>query len=323
MDKAVSVRPVVAADKAAIEELLQKLWAHDPKMLMVYGMHRPHADAGRPIRKSLAAERDGVVVGVGSLVESSLHPRLLWAAINVSEDSQRSGVGSQLYEQLESLGDRRPWLVRLSLRDEAGVSFLRKRGFYNPRSRGIMGILDTRRPEVRRWLQSIPDEVPGYSLLPLGHANNPATVEDVAQVQADVYRQYHGWNPPVTETTEAALAHYCGPNVLEGSHLCALAGDELVGAANLFRSPIDEESDVAYLAHVGVVGTDRPYADKLTQALIRRCLEWAAEDCLRVRFEADEWYAPHLALYLTAPADDIDRDFAIFINEPQYWRAGA
>ena len=44
---------------------------------------------------------------------------------------------------------------------------------------------------------------------------------------------------------------------------------------------------------------------------------------MRVRFEADEWYAPHLAVYETAPAQEIDLDFAILVNDSAVTRAPA
>ena len=80
---------------------------------------------------------------------------------------------------------------------------------------------------------------------------------------------------------------------------------------------------MAYLAHVRVVGPDRPHVHELTAALIRRSLEWAGDAGLRVRFEADEWYAPHLALYETAPAEEVDRDFTILVNDPVVPRPSA
>ena len=254
-------------------------------------------------------------------MESTLHPRLLWAAINVAPKWQRHGLGSALYEALQGLGGGRPWMVKITLRDEAGTGFLRKRGFFNPRRRGIMGVLDPSDRAVQRWLEGVPRDVPGYRFLLFDDPHNPATLEDVALVQASVYRQYHAWNPPVEQSVDAALAHYCGPSVLPGSHLCVFQGDELIGAASLFRLPIGDERDVAYLAHIGVAGPDRPDVHELTAALIRRTLEWAGDAGLRVRFEADEWYAPHLALYETAPAQEVDRDFAIFVNDPAVPRA--
>ena len=310
-----AIRPFEAADAEAVTALLEQVWQHDPKMLHVYSLHRAWP-AGTSIRHTLVAEVDGEVVGVGSLVESDLHPRMLWAAINVAPAHQRCGVGTALYEALEILGDGRPWMVRLTLRDKAGTSFLNKRGYYNPRDRvrSIMGVLDPTKDAVKRWLEGLPRDVPGYSLLPLDDPANPATLEDVARVQAKVYRQYHAWNPPVEEPLSAALSHYCGPSVLAGSHLCVLEGERLIGAANLFSHRLGAESEEAYLAHVGVAGVDHPRSKDLTAALIRRTVEWAGERRLKVRFEADQEYVPHHAVYLSAPADEIDRDFAVFVN---------
>lgn len=314
MSHSILIRPFEASDRESVDALLQDIWAHDHKMLMVYRIHRVWSPKSPRIQATRVAILDGTICGVATLFESTLHPRMLWAAINVAPGCQRQGVGSALYQALEALGDGRPWMVRLTLRDHAGTRFLKQRGFYNPRSQSIMGVLDPRRAEVQRWLEGLPREVPGYTFVPLDAAANPATLEDVARVQAAVYRQYHGWNPPVEESTQAALAHYCGPEVLAGSHLCVFEGEQLIGAANLFRMAVGDETNVAYLAHVGIMSPDRPHIHKLTAALIRRSLEWAAAAGLRVRFEADEWYAPHRALYLDAPADDVDRDFAVFVN---------
>lgn len=308
------IRPFEASDREPVEALLQDIWAHDPKMLMVYRIHREWPSNSSRIQHTRVATLNGTVYGVATLFESALHPRMLWAAVNIAPGWQRQGVGTALYQALEALGDGRPWMVRLTLRDHAGTAFLTQRGFYNPRSQGIMGVLDPGRAEVQHWLQELPREVPGYTFVPLDSPANPATLQDVAQVQAAVYRQYHGWNPPVEESTQAALAHYCGPEVFVGSHLCVFEGERLIGAANLFRMTMGDETNVTYLAHVGVVGPDRLHVHELTAALIRRSLEWAAAAGLRVRFEADEWYAPHRALYLNAPADDVDRDFAVFVN---------
>ena len=307
------IRSFESADSEPVAELLQQVWSHDPIMLQVYGIHRVYPKNETLIRHSLVATLEHKIIGVGTLVESTLHPRMLWTAINVAPQWQRRGVGSALYEALEEVGDGRPWLIKLTLRDEAGTAFLNERGFYNPRDRSIMGVLDPAKEAVKAWLAQLPRDVPGYTFLSLGDPANPATLEDVARVQAKVYAQYHSWNPPVEEPVSAALAHYCGPNVIDGSHLCVLEGDQLIGATNLFQHSLGEPEE-AYLAHIGVVGRDRPQAHDLTQALIRRTVEWAAAHDLQVRFEADQEYAPHRTTYLTAPAEKVDRDFAIFIN---------
>lgn len=309
------VRRFEASDAEPVEVLLEQIWEHEPMMLMVYSVHRAWPPGGPLIRETLVATVAGEVRGAATLIESTLHPKMLWAAINVAPSWQRRGLGSALYDALLSVSDERPWLVKLTLRDEAGTSFLEKRGFYSPRSvRSIMGVLDPRKESVQGWLERLPRDVPGYTFLSLDDPDNPATLEDVARVQASVYRQYHAWNPPVEEPLDRALAHYCGPTVLAGSNLCVFEGETLVGVANLFRHPPESEVGEAYLAHIGVVGRERPQVQELTAALVRRSLEWAQTAGFRVRFEADEAYAPHHALYQSAPADSVDRDFAIYIN---------
>lgn len=314
MANEVTIRSFRVSDTEAVKTLLEESWGHAPMMLMVYGVHRAWSKTGSLIRETLVATVGNRVCGVGTLIEDTFHPKLLWAAINVASDWQRRGIGSALYGALDAIGDGRPWMVKLTLRDQAGTSFLEKRGFYSPRGRGLMGVLDPGKETVKRWLEQIPRDVPGYTFLSLDDPDNSTTLEDFARVQAKIYHQYHSWNPPIAEPIDRALIHYCGPNVLAGSNVCVFEGEKLIGAANLFSHSLGSEQGEVYLAHIGIVGKGRPQVQELTTALVRRMLDWAAEAGFRVRFEADEEYAPHLKLYQSAPVDEADRDFAIYIN---------
>ena len=110
------------------------------------------------------------------------------------------------------------------------------------------------------------------------------------------------------------ITRYCGPRVIAGSHFCAYAQGQLVGAANLINHPLFSHSPDAYLTHVGVVGIDHPNAYELTGALIWDALGFAAERSLKVWFEADNTYTPHYALFEKAPATEVDRDLMLMMN---------
>lgn len=306
-----TLRAFADDDAEPVEQLLQALWGHDPTMHSVYRFHRVWPAHAGLIRKSLVASRDGTMCGVGTIFESTLHPARLFLVINVASTWQRQGVGSVLYDALTALGDGRPWLVKATRRDAAGWSFLTRRG-YCPLVTTRLGVPDPSLPAVQAWMATLPREVAGYRICQFDEHPDDAELTTVAQVHAAVYRQFHQWNPPVAESDERALAHYCGPTVLAGSHLCVYQGDRLVGAANLFRDPARPTAAEGYLVHLGVIAHDSQDDQLLTAALIRRCLEWAETNGLRVRFEADDTYVPHRAVLAAAPADERDDDFVLF-----------
>ncbi|MGH2600960.1 MAG: hypothetical protein ACRDJ9_16435, partial [Dehalococcoidia bacterium] len=154
-------------------------------------------------------------------------------------------------------------------------------------------------------------EVPGYAIVPADSALSP---EKVALVHAATARRYHAWNPMVEISTERALAMFGGAKVIPNSEPCVYAGDELVGAAHLIVHPFKRNADEAYLVNFGVVD-DRSGADDLTAALLRRCLEFAAEHGLRVGFEVDDPYEPHRSLLKAAPATNVSDDFVVMVND--------
>jgi GNAT superfamily N-acetyltransferase len=305
------IRPFEQRDAEPLAALLRSLWAHDPTMLALYGsMHRVW-QAAPLIRQTLVAAVDDTPIGAGTLFESTIHPRMLMVTLNVAEQWQRQGIGSWLWAALGALGNRRPWLAKLTGRDPAGISFLRRRGFR--RLAGTLsGVLDPAQAAVQEWLRRLPEVPAGYRILKIDAA--PATLAEVALLHAAIYRQAHGWNPPIEESAAAALAHYCGPNVLPGSQLCVYCGEKLVGAANLIANPFQPSDHEAYLVNLGTVELPPADAELLTGALIRESLRLAAERGLRLRFEADDAHQPFQSWLLHAPAAERDPDFVIMGN---------
>lgn len=306
-----TIRPCEERDLQAIAALVAASWSHDATISQIYKQSHRAWPSSRLIRHTLVATVSDELVGVGTLFESTIHPRMLFVTLNVATGRQRRGIGSQLWAMLEALGDERPWIAKMTRRDHAGMSFLQKRGF-KPLVSTLHGLLDPAAPAVQSWIDGLPREVPGYRIVSFEDA--PAAREAVALVHAAIYRQAHKWNPPIQERVEGALAHYCGPNVLAGSQLCAYHGKQLVGVANLIVHPFEPESGAAYLVNLGVVDLPPADAHTLTGALIRRSLSFAAEHGLRVRFEADDPHQPFQSWLLHAPAAEIDHDFTIMGN---------
>jgi GNAT superfamily N-acetyltransferase len=314
-DAPIEIRPFEAADTEAVNALLRGLWPDDPSMLQVYRWRHQQWPESPHIRRTLVAVAGGQVVGAGSLFHTSLAPGRLMAAINVAKGRQRRGIGTALYDALMTLSDGRPWLVQVApVRDPAGAAFLAKRGFRTAITT-ITGKLDPASAPVRDWMATLPREVPGYRIVPFDDPQSAVSAEDIAIVHAAIAAQYHTWNPHVDVSAEQAIAIFCGDKVVAGSQLCVYVGDDLAGGTHLIGNPFGPDASDVYLANFGVVGPDRPGAHEVTAALARRCLEFAAERGLRVGFEADDPYVPHWALFESAPATDVSRDFAIMVND--------
>jgi GNAT superfamily N-acetyltransferase len=307
----VTIRPCEERDLASIVALVGASWSHDATISAIYKQSHRVWPARPLIRHTFVATVSDALVGVGTLFESTIHPRMLFVTLNVATGWQRRGIGAQLWATLETLGDERPWIAKMTRQDQAGMNFLHKRGF-KPLVSTLTGLLDTAAPNVQAWIAGLPHETPDYQIL--GFEDAPATREEVALVHAAIYREAHEWNPPIEESVEGAIAHYCGPNVLAGSQLCVYRDERLVGAANLILHPFEPESGEAYLVNLGVVDLPTADADTLTGALIRRSLLFAAERGLRVRFEADDPHQPFQSWLLQAPASQVDHDFTIMGN---------
>jgi hypothetical protein len=162
---------------------------------------------------------------------------------------------------------------------------------------------------VRAWMETLPEAVEGIRI----EACPAESMSEAAMVLAQVYTQFHHWNPPAPFSTERAQEIFCGEAMIRDSVLVMIKGDSIIGAANLLRNPTRPDASEGYLVHVGVIDK----ADEmLTKALIRRSMEFAAGRGLQVRFEADDTYQPHRALFEAAPAEQVDRDFGILCNRP-------
>lgn len=315
MSASVEIRAFRQSDAAAIEQMLQRLWGHDPVHLSLYRQHRDWeadpASAGL-LRRTLVAIEDGRVVGAGTLFESTLHPRLHTVVINVGQGWQRRGIGTMLYDALSLLGAERSWCAKMTLRDEAGMSFLAKRGW-----RGLVGtltgLLDPRVEAVDEWIRSLPSVVEGYRIVAFGDPDCPATLEEMAGIHARLYAESHYWNPPSEALAARAQAIFCD-GAIEGSQLLAYAGDKVVGAGNLITSPFDPAAGEAYMVWVGVLEQELPQGRDVPAALIRRLLEFAGSRGLRVRFEVDSTKHPEREILQGSPAAELDNDSLLMVS---------
>lgn len=304
-----SIRPYEAEDAGAVAELMDAVWGHDPEMRAIYDFHRDwQAVPTSLIRQTLVALSEERVIGVGTIFESTFSPAMLFLNIHVLPEWQRQGVGSLLYDELIALGDGRAHVVKITRKDAAGVSFLEKRG-YSPVIETLRGVLDPSLPDVKEWMGKRPTESQGFVVVSVDAPDCKATPLEVAMMHFQVYKQYHAWSPPAEPSEERVLAWFMGEDVVPGTSLCAYLDGELVGAANLIKTPFATDGPEAYMVWVGVLESAVADAVESTAILIRRLLEIAGEAGLRVRFEADGSYVPHRKILDAAPAVEVDRDF--------------
>ncbi|MEM8530473.1 MAG: GNAT family N-acetyltransferase [Chloroflexota bacterium] len=283
-------------------------------MLAMYNLHRNWQSETNLLRTTLVATQNDRVVGVGTIFESTFHPAMLMVIIHVATTWQRQSIGTLLFNALQQVSDGRPWLVKLTRRDEAGVQFFHTQGF-RPIVDTLTGVLNLQEPRVQEWVKTLPKTHAEYNILNMDEPECSVSLTDIALVQAAVYRQFHTWSPPIEESVAQALHHYCGTNVMPGSHFCAYDNTQLIGANNLITNPFRPEANEGYLMNVGVIQVPHRDADTLAAMLIRHTLEFATTRNMPVRFEADSTYTPHRTLFENAPATDVDDSFIIMSNQ--------
>lgn len=180
-------------------ELIQ-LWsdAENIQSSMFRATLAPDSDA--PWRRTVVAEDHGVPVAAGTVYETSLHDRRLWAYVEVAPDHRRQGLGGQLLARLREAAASAPSGVR-ALRSKvvpgsSGSGFAQWAGLGSiQRSRmvaisaGAMPPQPLREDEAGRPLQAVEDLATG-SL-------------ELTRALWDFYRRVHEWDPPAEQSLGA------------------------------------------------------------------------------------------------------------------------
>ncbi|NOK59933.1 MAG: hypothetical protein GFH27_549291n125 [Chloroflexi bacterium AL-W] len=137
----ITIRRFTTTDTESVEQLLRELWGHDVAMFTTYNLHRDWESQADLLRSTLVATHNHRTVGLGTIFESTLHPTMLMVVMYVATAWQRQGVGTLLFNALQQVSDERPWLVKLTRRDEAGVQFFHQQGFHTIVST-LIGVLE-------------------------------------------------------------------------------------------------------------------------------------------------------------------------------------
>lgn len=283
------------ADAAGVASLLAGIWGAEPDVLPLFAVHGPAGDAAGAFARSVVAERDGAIVGVGTLRESWLHPARWRVGLQVGAPHRRGGIGSRLLARLTDeipIGDRRPLQSATRADDGPGRAFLERHGF-RPLMRTRLGLLDPASLSPHDWgaidAATLTAEAAGYRIDAVGRGIDARADERLAALQAEVYRLGHAWNPPAPISAAVARDLFLGEDLLPGEMVVATYGGAPIGVASLRRG---ERSDERELGWVGVVEGHRARVDALVAALVGVCLRRAVAQGRKVRVEVDEADAP-------------------------------
>lgn len=248
------------------------------------GLHIP-APAGGLWHRTVVAEQNGAVVGVGSAMGMAWHPRVLLTDVMVTEGARRRGIGTALLEQVRAearSADQRKLFSQIRPSSTGARAFAQARGFRHL-MRSRMWRFDPDDPTIRAWGDRAMEGDHGYRIDAAVESTDPR----MGGAIRDLYDWMHAdWNPlgPVSASEFSATF---GPQILPGSAVLAFRGDTVVGVGNLLRSP-SMPTMRPFISMVGPTDRDLPRAAQLTAHLAALCFGRARALGQGLEAEADD-----------------------------------
>jgi GNAT superfamily N-acetyltransferase len=185
--------PVIRPWREGDDLRLLEVWPdpETPQAAAFRAALKPDDDA--PWSRTLVAEDSGVPIAAGTVYESPLHPRRLWAWVEVAPDRRGEGVGRALLERLRAEAASAPSGVR-ALRTKAAP------GSAGERFALAAGLAPV---QVSRVVRVEPGALPLQPLREHADGTPAQTVEDLATGSVELtralwefYRAVHAWDEP-------------------------------------------------------------------------------------------------------------------------------
>jgi GNAT superfamily N-acetyltransferase len=289
---AVPVRPFADADAAAVAAILDSTYGHDARLRALHeGSHGPALES--PFRRTLVAQFDGDIVGVGTFLESTRHPRHTWLGLEVAPLFRRRRIATTLLAELRGMA-KRPFVTRGLFAERGAIGFLDHHRF----------VLLNRCWEGRFDPRAISERLPDV------HVDEPPSLDEAAEFFERWYQATHWFSPPEPLSLERARKLFCGDSLVRESLVGVRKDDRLIGAAGLVQPPAYDLGDELYLVWIGTLGSNGEAATTLVAA----CVQFALEAGKMLRFELDEsnvsiWRTLNELGLLGAP------EFGIFAKE--------
>jgi mycothiol synthase len=195
------------------------------------------SDATYPGTFRVLAERDGRRVGVATVGRMFVHPPdfpAFWATVTVLPTDRRRGVGSTLLaaisERARTAG-KSELILRCSDARPEGIAFLSHRGFHE----------HERSKVVRLGLEGLtaPDIEPPAGIVFSTLAERPELIGGVHAVALEAFPDIPGGDKPMEagDLSEFRARDVERPGTPADAFIVALAGDDVVGYANLLMAP--------------------------------------------------------------------------------------
>jgi GNAT superfamily N-acetyltransferase len=258
------IRDFATRDTEAVAAILDSVYGREGRLRGYHeGSHGPLLES--PRRLTFLAELDGEGVGVGTILESSRHPRHTWFELEVTPPFRRRGIGTAILGELRRATER-PLAARGLFAEQGAIGFLRHHRF---------GLLN------RCWAGSF-DPAPVVERLPEMHLDEPPTLDEAAEFFERVYQATHWWSPPEPWPLERARNLFCGENLVRESLVGVRGDDRLVGAACLTQPLGYDPGDELYLVWIGTIG-----ADDAALSLAAACVRFAHQAKKMIGFEVD------------------------------------
>lgn len=281
-----TVRPYAEQDRLAVEAMVRARFAGDHPLMIErsLSLHLP-GPVGGPWHRTVVADQDGTVVGVGSAIGMPWHPRILLTDVMVAEAMRRRGIGTALLEQVRTEGRSaadRKLFSQIRPSSAGALAFANARGFRNV-MRSRMWRFDPDDPAIRAWAEKAIVGAHGYRIEAVVESTDPR----VGRAIRDLYEWMHaGWNP-LGPVSAAEFSATFGPRIIPGSAVLAFRGDSVVGVANLLRAPTMPTMR-PFISMVGPTDPKLPRAAELTAHLAALCIERARALGQGVEAEADD-----------------------------------
>jgi hypothetical protein len=279
----VMIRTFTAADAPAVDALAVAAWPGDGFMR---SLHEQHGETSSGSDRTLVATEAGAIIGVASVTRHSAHPLRLNLVGTVAGPDRRGAIGTMLLDALRAGAPDDPLRVRTRPDDDAGLAFLKARGFAHLMRNQVLTV-DPARRDVGAWCaaRAVPE---GYELVTDGLAP-----DDVLDLCHAIYAQGHEWNRPAPfDAVRKRRAYFAGRPDLPEPLIAARFEGQLVGV--VYAECEEGNTTEVFVMPSGVLGLDRPGALEVTAAMTAQVLEWARAHSRTVVFEVDDSEA-HLA----------------------------
>jgi GNAT superfamily N-acetyltransferase len=189
MSDELTVRPWREGDDLRLLEV----WPdpESPQVTAFRGALRPDDDA--PWSRTVVAEDSGVPIAAGTVYESPVHPRRLWAFVEVAPERRGEGVGRALLERLRTEAAGSPSGVRAlrtkSAPGSSGERFARAAGLEPVQESRVVRVAAGALP--LQPLREQPDGSPAQAVEDLATGS-----VELTRALWEFYRAVHEWDEP-------------------------------------------------------------------------------------------------------------------------------